>query len=112
VNKILLDTVNVADGIGDAVNVGATVEVGVTFVAVGASVGFGDAVWSAVNACVGVGGGVTVEAGAGAGVAQAVRIKMRRESLGKGIPRIIKRETRSLASLKISRSKFFGFETG
>jgi hypothetical protein len=41
-----------------------------------------------------------------------VRIKMRRESLGKGIPRIIKRETRSLASLKISRSKFFGFETG
>lgn len=62
-NKILLDAVNVADGIGDAVNVGAAVEVDVTFVAVGASVGFGDA----VNARVGVRGGVTVEVGAGVG---------------------------------------------
>ncbi|MBI5081147.1 MAG: hypothetical protein HZB17_07575 [Chloroflexi bacterium] len=69
-NKILLDAVKVADGIGDAANVGAMVDVGVTFVAVGASVGFGEA----VNARVGVGGGVTVEAGAGVvAVAQAVK---------------------------------------
>lgn len=63
-----------ADGVGDATNIGATVDVGVTFVAVGASVGFGDAVWSAVNARVSVGGGVTVEVGAGVvAVAQAVK---------------------------------------
>ncbi len=59
-----------ADGVGDAANVGATVDVGVTFVAVGASVELSDA----VNARVGVGGGVTVEAGAGVvAVAQAVK---------------------------------------
>jgi hypothetical protein len=74
-NKILFAEVNVADGIRDAANVGAAVEVDVTFVAVGASVGAGDA----VNARVGVAGGVTVEAGAGVvAVAQAVkRIKQK-----------------------------------
>ncbi len=61
-NKILLDDVSDAVGACDGV------EVRVTLVAVGASVGTGEA----VNARVGVGGGVTVEAGAGAGVAQAV----------------------------------------
>jgi|GEM_PF-5180296 len=69
-NKILFDEVNVADGIGDAANVGAAVEVDVTFVAVRASVGFGDA----VTARVGAGGGVTVEVGAGVVTsAQAVK---------------------------------------
>ncbi len=91
-NKILFDDVSVAVGARDGV------EVSVTLVAVVASVVTGEA----VNARVGVRGGVTVEAGAGAGVAQAVRIKMTRESLGKRIKRIIKRETRSLASLEMS----------
>jgi len=69
-NKILFDAVSVADGISDAVIVGATVGVGVTFVAVRTSVGTG----GTVTARVGVGGGVTVEVGAGVvTVAQAVK---------------------------------------